>query len=130
MVLSFIPGQIGLSDRGGIARDLSGMFCHLTNSLQYEFTSSPVNCSQRRSNRAKITAIAVILAVVAMLVYEGGYYAVCPSQSYLLTGLTIFVLYRNWSAFQRLRVRANNDISLPLIIRVTIFSFLPMVAMG
>ncbi|KAJ7650201.1 hypothetical protein FB45DRAFT_887245 [Roridomyces roridus] len=89
---------LGLSHQGEIARDLSGMFCHLTNSLQ-----------------AKITAIVVILAMVAMLVYEG---------------LTAIVLYRNWAAFQRLRVRSNSDISLPLIVRVTLFSFLPMVAMG
>ncbi|KAJ7126937.1 hypothetical protein C8R44DRAFT_108998 [Mycena epipterygia] len=88
---------IGLVNRHEVARDISGMFCHLTNSFQ-----------------VKITAGVVILAMITMLVYEA---------------LTVAVLYRNWTAFQRLRVRSNNAVSLPLMVRVTIFSFLPMVAM-
>ncbi|KAJ7773340.1 hypothetical protein B0H16DRAFT_146430 [Mycena metata] len=88
---------LGLSNRPEVARDISGMFCHLTNSLQ-----------------AKLTATVVILAMLTMLVYEG---------------LTVALLYRNWTAFKRLRVRSNDAILLPLMIRVTVFSFLPMVAM-
>jgi len=88
---------IGLSNRQEIARNVSGMFCHLNNSFQ-----------------VKITAAVVILAMIAMLVYE------C---------LTVVLLYRNWTAFQRLRIRSNNAISLPLMVRVSIFSFLPMIAM-
>ncbi|KAJ6531858.1 hypothetical protein B0H19DRAFT_459361 [Mycena capillaripes] len=89
---------IGLSNRHEVARNLSGMFCHLTNSFQ-----------------AKVTATVVILAMISMLVYEV---------------LTVMLLYRNWTAFQRLRVRSNDAVSLPLLIRVTVFSFLPMVAMA
>jgi len=89
---------IGLSNPQEIARDGSGMFCHLTNSFQ-----------------AKITAVVVILVMIAVLVYE------C---------LTVVLLYRNWAAFQRLRVRSNNAVSLPLLVRVSLFSFLPMVAMA
>ncbi|KAJ7170730.1 hypothetical protein C8R43DRAFT_63503 [Mycena crocata] len=38
--------------------------------------------------------------------------------------------FQNWTAFQRLRVRSNNAVSLPLMIRVSLFGFLPMVAMA
>ncbi|KAJ7158708.1 hypothetical protein C8R46DRAFT_1224641 [Mycena filopes] len=88
---------LGLSNRSEVARDISGMFCHLTNSLQ-----------------KKVTATVVILAMLAMLVYEG---------------LTVSLLYRNWTAFKRLRVRSNDAVLLPLMIRISVFSFLPMVAM-
>ncbi|KAJ7639853.1 hypothetical protein DFH06DRAFT_1217351 [Mycena polygramma] len=98
-VIIFVEALVvGLSNRVEVARNTSGMFCHITNAFQ-----------------AKVTAIVVILAMLTMLVYEV---------------LTIILLFRNWTAFQRLRVRSNDAVSLPLMIRITVFSFLPMVAMA
>ncbi|KAJ7650202.1 hypothetical protein FB45DRAFT_1017601 [Roridomyces roridus] len=62
----------------------------------------------------KLTSAVVILDMIAMLVLEA---------------LTFVLLRRNWAAFKRLRVRSNGTLSLPLMIRVSLFSFLPMIAM-
>ncbi|KAJ7429674.1 hypothetical protein B0H11DRAFT_1056457 [Mycena galericulata] len=89
---------IGLFHPHDVVRDSSGMFCSFT----------------KITFQVKLTAAIVLLAMIAMLVFEA---------------LTLVLLLRNWTAFQRLRIHPNNAVSLPLIIRVSVFSFLPMVAM-
>ncbi|KAJ7818815.1 hypothetical protein B0H13DRAFT_397205 [Mycena leptocephala] len=86
----------------------------LSNRDEVARSISGMFCHLTNPFQVKITATVVILAMTSMLVYEV---------------LTIALLYRNWTAFQRLRVRTNDAVSLPLLIRVTVFSFLPMVAM-
>jgi len=65
---------------------------------------------------AKISASLVGIFSVTMLIYQG---------------LTFTVLYRNWLAFRRLQVSPKNkNLSLSMIIRVSVYSFLPILALG
>ncbi|KAJ7048051.1 hypothetical protein C8F01DRAFT_1198154 [Mycena amicta] len=72
-------------------------------------------CHLTNSVQAKISAIVVIIAMITMLNYEV---------------LIALVFYRNWGTFRRLPIRSRNAISLTLAVRVSIFSFMPMLGLG
>ncbi|KAJ7066998.1 hypothetical protein C8F01DRAFT_1119915 [Mycena amicta] len=86
----------------------------LSHSADVERARSGMFCHLKNPIPAKTTAIAVLLASITMVAFEVK---------------TLILLYRNWTAFQKLRVRSNDTVSLPLIIRVCVFSLLlPLIA--
>ncbi|KAE9407161.1 hypothetical protein BT96DRAFT_914772 [Gymnopus androsaceus JB14] len=65
---------------------------------------------------AKVSAALVAIFSITMLVYQV---------------LTFTALYKNWIAFRQLQASPqNNNLSLSMIIRVSVYSFLPIMALG
>ncbi|KAF7312379.1 hypothetical protein MIND_00251200 [Mycena indigotica] len=70
-------------------------------------------CHYTSSIQPTITAVVVLLTVLVMISFEAK---------------TALLLYRNWTAFRKFH--SQDGISLALIVRLSIFSILPMVAGG
>lgn len=69
--------------------------------------------------------------MLTMLSFEGGYSCTLPPEraySLSATALTAIILRRNWIAWQRMA--HNSSLSVAVLLRVSIFSFLPMVALA
>ncbi|KAJ7285033.1 hypothetical protein C8J57DRAFT_1290202 [Mycena rebaudengoi] len=94
---------------------LEALIIGLLNRDQVSRDPSGMYCHLQHPLQYKISAAVVILAMILMLIYEG---------------LIANVLYRNWNAFQKLRVHSPNAAPLPLMIRMIVFSFLPMFAIA
>ncbi|KAF5356412.1 hypothetical protein D9758_009482 [Tetrapyrgos nigripes] len=90
----------GLERTDSVARSGSGMICRITDGIPL-----------------KVTAVLVILAMLATIIVEA---------------FTFGTLYRSWAAFRKLKRSQlqKSGVSLFTIIRLSIFSLLPMLALG
>ncbi|KAG7085813.1 hypothetical protein E1B28_003351 [Marasmius oreades] len=71
-------------------------------------------CNLKNKTPAKLSALAVGLTSCAMLVLES---------------LVLVTLFRHWDAFVRIREVPGNVLSGTMALRVTVFSFMPMIAL-
>lgn len=82
--------------------------------------------------RRKISACLVIVAVIAVIVFMGKSHRSPPklvrTDMELYLGLIYLMLHRNPQALNQLR-SGSADVSYALLIRVSIFSVLPMIAL-
>ncbi|KAF5361473.1 hypothetical protein D9758_006247 [Tetrapyrgos nigripes] len=84
-----------------VHRDPSGMYCNISSIVP-----------------SGVSASLVALFCVIMIIFEGSI-------------ITFTLLYQNWAAFRRLQRTASSDAaSVAMVVRVSIFSVLPMLALA
>ncbi|KAJ3805018.1 hypothetical protein EV359DRAFT_49181, partial [Lentinula novae-zelandiae] len=63
----------------------------------------------------RISAVLVAIFCVTMLIYEVR---------------TFNILYKNWFALRQLQTNKQNNVPVTMIVRISIFSFMPILALG
>lgn len=108
--------QLGMHNPNNVSRIPTGIYCYMSDGLS-----------------RKISGLLVIVASISIIVFEGNWHNrpwSSLAHSVLYPGLTFLMLYKNPSTLHHLRSSANNDVSFAMIMRVSVFSVLPMIALA
>ncbi|KAK1227476.1 hypothetical protein PQX77_009539 [Marasmius sp. AFHP31] len=91
---------VGQMNPGSVMKDESLMHCNIQNAVP-----SP----------GRITAVIVGIGAVGMVILEG---------------FVVATLYRNWNTLKRMRNSPGNVLSGTMAVRISVFSIMPLVALG
>ncbi|KAJ3847173.1 hypothetical protein EV368DRAFT_88041 [Lentinula lateritia] len=85
------------------------------NSADVQRSTTGMFCNLDGGIPTRISAVLVAIFCVTMLIYELR---------------TFNILYKNWFALRQLQSNKQNNVPVTMIVRISIFSFMPIVALG